>query len=407
MRVLFIIADSVRADRLGCYAGGNLTLTIDALADDGVRFETVRSSAPWTVPSIAAMLTGVWSHRLGLVKWEQPWNIRVPSIFDHCRQAGMQVASFVFDPAHLFVNCPAAGVIGSSQDTDKMLGWLEEQSRKQHAFTLVHYWWTHLPYLEKRQSLRNWNTLCKGMLALLADPDHGAQNKEKLEELYNHSINTFSEKWLPRIFEAARPDVLVLTSDHGESWGERMPAGTFPRDVFDLHGNHLYDEVIRIPWIIYAPEFLESTVVRGQARSIDIMPTLLDLISIPLLPDMVNGASLLSAIATGVISEERLAVFSRNHDFVDRQELPTHPEHIYTEFGCCDGRRKVMTDVEHTKASVYDLENDPAELNSTVLASPDKLLNGLHAEMDEAIVGEHSLADYRLMRERLQALGYL
>jgi len=110
MRVILIVADSLRNDALGCTGSQWETPTVDRLASDGTLFERVISAAPWTVPSIAAMLTGIYSHRLGLAKWEQPWPEHHPTLFDLADQKGMKTASFVFDPTHLFRRVPSARV---------------------------------------------------------------------------------------------------------------------------------------------------------------------------------------------------------------------------------------------------------------------------------------------------------
>lgn len=409
MKVLFVVADSVRADFLGCYNPACRTPTVDGLAAGGVRFETVYSSAPWTLPSLAAMLTGVWSHRLGLMKWEQPWPRSVPTLFDQFRAAKHTVASFVFDPTHLFRNCPEAGVVGSSQETDPMLAWFREH-REHDYFALVHYWWTHLPYLNKKLALGPWNMLGREMIKLLADPDPAARaaNREKLKGLYALAIRTFSEEWLPRLLDAARADLVVLTADHGESWGERMPPGQYPRDVFDLHGNHLGNEVITIPWLISAPALVRPAIVTGPARSVDLMPTLLDLAGIEGPAGAVCGSSLAPSFASGAIANPRPAFFARNRDFIDQPELPTTVEEVYVEFGGTDGRHKLLTDCAGGGTGAYDLAADPGEQAALDLEQvPPGLREALATERARAVVAPHDPGDYRRMRETLQGLGYL
>ncbi len=58
--VLFIVTDTLRADRLGCYGSdAGLTPYLDQLAAEGLRFSDASSHAPWTLPSIASMLTSL------------------------------------------------------------------------------------------------------------------------------------------------------------------------------------------------------------------------------------------------------------------------------------------------------------------------------------------------------------
>lgn len=410
MRVLFILADSLRPDFLGCYGANVATPTVDRLAAGGVRCATTRAAAPWTVPSVAAMLTGTWAHRLGLVKWEQPWPTTAPTLFRQFANAGFAVTSFVFDEAHLFSHCPEACVAGSSQDTEPLLQRLAARGGGD-SFLFVHYWWTHLPYLAKRLSLDGWNRLCRDLLNPLAatDPEARARHRTRLVDLYAYAVHTFSEQWLPRVLDAAAADVVIITADHGESWGERLPSGQAPRDVFDLHGNHLHDEVLKVPWILHAPRLATRRCVNGQARTVDMFPTLLELLGLPLPASPLAGVSLADSAMRGGDLEPSRAFFARNHDFVDREELPTEPAAVYSEFGVCDGAVKVLLDTRGGEPRAFDLQADPGETvpRSVATLGAEGLAAALQAEAAQAIVGPHSPEDYRRLRQRLRSLAYL
>lgn len=65
--VLLIVLDTVRADALSCYgAARNTSPHLARLAREGVRFEHARAAAPWTLASIASMLTGRWPYELSV-----------------------------------------------------------------------------------------------------------------------------------------------------------------------------------------------------------------------------------------------------------------------------------------------------------------------------------------------------
>ena len=62
--VLLIVLDTVRADRLSLYGyGRDTTPNLARLARRGVLFRKARSTASWTLPSHASMMTGRWPHQ--------------------------------------------------------------------------------------------------------------------------------------------------------------------------------------------------------------------------------------------------------------------------------------------------------------------------------------------------------
>lgn len=427
MKVIFVVVDSLRADALGCYGGQVATPTLDQLAASGARFESVISAAPWTVPSIASLLTGVWSHRLGLMKWEQPWPAEVPTLFDATRHCGLETASFVFDPDHLFRACPEAGVVGSSQDTEAMLAWFRAR-RGGDYFAFVHHWWTHVPYLQRKLPLSTWNQLCREILARLSVPDPVARraNREQIKGLYARAVREFSERWLPALLDAAQADVVVLVSDHGESWGERLSIEESLTDVFDLHGNHLHNEVLRIPWILYAPQLVRPVTVSGLARSVDVTPTLVELLNLDPgehffknprgskntsnpAPRALAGHSLVPALTSGSIPDGDLAFSARNHDFVDAETVPTDPGEVYAELGCQDRSAKLMLNFPSGETHAYDLRHDPEEQEPLPAQDPSlrKLDQALHRERAAAAVAPFAPEEFALMKRQLQRLGYL
>ena len=59
MRIVVVVADSLRADVLGHAGGPCATPFLDRMASEGTRFLNVFTSAPWTVPSMGALVTVV------------------------------------------------------------------------------------------------------------------------------------------------------------------------------------------------------------------------------------------------------------------------------------------------------------------------------------------------------------
>ncbi len=81
--------------------------------------------------------------------------------------------------------------------------------------------------------------------------------------------------------------LVVLAGDHGEGLGEKGEEG---------HGVFLYEESMRVPLIFFAGDRLPAKrIIKARVRLIDIMPTILDMLRIPL-PEKIQGQSLLPYI---------------------------------------------------------------------------------------------------------------
>src|ERR1700752_4043262 len=59
--LLVLCVDTLRADQLGAYgASPSLTPNLDRLAGESVVFERAHAAASWTLPSVAAVFTGLF-----------------------------------------------------------------------------------------------------------------------------------------------------------------------------------------------------------------------------------------------------------------------------------------------------------------------------------------------------------
>jgi arylsulfatase A-like enzyme len=93
--ILFIVLDTVRADRLSLEGYRRPTTpNLERLAKNGIRFELARATAPWTLPSHAGFFTGRWPHELD-VQWLTPLRTDAPFLAEYLASRGYATAGFV------------------------------------------------------------------------------------------------------------------------------------------------------------------------------------------------------------------------------------------------------------------------------------------------------------------------
>ncbi|HKS94515.1 MAG TPA: tetratricopeptide repeat protein, partial [Terriglobia bacterium] len=137
--------------------------------------------------------------------------------------------------------------------TDRALAWLNDHA--QHRFFLwAHYYDPHAPY----------------------DPP------EPYHRLYAHDLYSgeiaYMDEQVGRLLDAldqrglASRTLVVAIGDHGESLGEHGEM---------THGIFLYDATTHVPLIMAGPGIPAGKVVTEQVRSIDVMPTVLGFLKLP------------------------------------------------------------------------------------------------------------------------------
>lgn len=116
------------------------------------------------------------------------------------------------------------------------------------------------------------------------------------------------------IEKASRPTIIILTSDHGEHFGEHG---------LMLHGNSLFKENLRVPFFMMGPGVPSKTLLKQPVHLIDIAPTLLSLCGIESeqnyrgqnILDIANRHTILPRQHLAV-DGERLAIMSGNQKLI-------------------------------------------------------------------------------------------
>lgn len=403
--VVVLVADSLRPDFLGCYGrAGDATPAIDGLADGGLRVEHARSGSPWTVPSVASMLTGVAPHKLGLVKWRQAWTQAPADLFSLFKRQGYSVGSFPFDRRHLFTNVPEANVVGLSWDLKGVRDWIVGH-HGQPSLTYVHWWGTHLPYTAGPIKNPRWRKVVDLLVAAI---NHDRRFAQKLRGMYELSIRHLDQQVLPRLVQAIEQGrgwdntIFVLTADHGESWCERYPPDRPVKDVFDFHGRALHEESLRVPLLLCGA--VDGGTVSGPVSHTDLAATLCGLCGIDA-AELPDGLDFLAGVP-----EDRPHYAVADRDFVDARAVPRDPQSVYSQFSCLRGHNKIIRDVATGTDRWFDLDADPGETRDLIAAGqqpPADLLAQMDREWSDAAPIQWDLDEENRIREQLKLLGYM
>jgi arylsulfatase A-like enzyme len=390
MNVVVYVSDALRTDHLGCYGARNLnTKTIDELAAGGARFDQAISAAPWTAPSTASIVTGIYAHRHGYLHWDAPFDPAIETMFRAFSAHGYEVASFVFDTNYLFKNLPEAKVRGTSETLDGAFEWMRA-SREKPFLLYVHSWATHLPYDALRTERQDWTAAKREIIEGIQSDSASAL--EAMRERYRQAVERQSEVLVASFLEELEAlglreqTAVAFLSDHGESWGERFGSKGGVRGVYHMHGATLFDEIVEVPLILSAPG-LGPGVVESQVRSVDLMPTLLELAGLP--ARETDGESLLR------IDGDRPAIIAGTDLGVLTQLAVRMPPW------------KLILEVESGVEEVYNLELDPRELDSRSADAPPELREIVFRELESAERHELTEEEEATVAKRLADLGYL
>jgi choline-sulfatase len=187
--------------------------------------------------------------------------------------------------------------------------------------------------------------------------------------------------------------IVIVVGDHGEGLGEHNE---------DTHGIFLYDSTTHVPLIVKTPVKTPGTAARGkkieaQVRTIDIAPTILDLLSLPL-PQRRDGESLQLYLA-GTETASRVAFGETNYPMSFGWAPLRSIRDAGTKF------------IEAPRPEFYELRSDPQELQSTYEPwnrAVQKLRAALREKFPAQQQGAKSPAAVSAQTtDELKALGYL
>ena len=395
--ILLISWDTVRADRMGLYGGRALTPQLDALAAEGVRFDAALTPIPETSLAHWAVMTGVSPMVHGDVPGTGASRYRGPTLAEIARTQDYATGAFIggitlsahasgldrgfdrFDDHH---DWDATALKRPGMEvSESAISWMEGQDTPFLAF--VHFFDAHTPY--NPPSPWNGRYADGEAPAPLANP--GPEDREDQLGLYDGAIS-FLDSLLPALIEAAGEDcVVVLFSDHGES---------FEHGYLYNHRDSLWDSTLRVPLVIRAPG-LSASVVSEQVGLVDLFPTVLELAGLP--GEAKSQGESLLLLARGGQGGRPIA------------QAVARPFQEEAAFAARTLSFKAIWGPGNS-ALAYDLSTDPAE-QEEIGSIPEILVGEPEAHeslLEAAAVLQHPVFPPRALPpeevERLEALGY-
>jgi len=392
--LVFVSFDALQAAHVSSLGyPKKVTPTIDEMARNGFNFTNNMSVASWTVPASMSWFTGVYPSEHKLINkfaiFNPPHNKLsnlkelspdLVTLAEVLKDNGYATGGFTG-------NAGVSGFFGYGQGFEqyffekgkfgsmgvsipKALDWLKE-NKDRKFFMFLHGYDMHgqsvpVEGFDYRFVAKGYDKKFTG-----SAKEQEALREEGLEKgsvairdedvkfwraIYDEKIQRTDEKFKGFLAELQKmglmeKTIFVLTSDHGTEFAEHKR--------FD-HGFSLYDELIHVPLVIKLPGQKKGVVIKDQVSSLDIMPTVLELLEVKMperAKDQLRGTSLVPALKGKAVAKD---VYSET----DYRQY-TYKRSVVTK----DGWKFIYT-LENKGRELYNLKKDPKEQKNLVELEP-------------------------------------
>ncbi|MGI9076121.1 MAG: sulfatase [Gemmatimonadaceae bacterium] len=385
--VLLLILDTVRAQNLSLYGYAKPTTpNLEKWAAEGIRFDRTFATSSWTLPSHAAMFTGRHAHELSIVKgkrvmWAAPLDDEYPTLAEAFTRAGYATGGFAANPSyitwehrlnrgfihfedfivtiHSFVTGSMIGrIVADNQRVREFLGrrglnrksaaelnvhvmeWLDKLDDRPF-FVMGNYYDAHTPLYVPApfDSIFGDSGLVPGKRPYHVSSYDGAI--AYLDQQVNLLLSELRGRGL------LDKTLVIITSDHGEQWGEHGKI---------FHGNSMYRQLLHVPLVMRFPGRIpKGEVVRTPVSLIDLPATILSMAGLE------NDGRYPGKSLAGQFNGSNTAVYPPILSATSRVPPNSHISLIASGFHYIrmhDGREEI-----------YDLDNDPLD-SLNLVATP-------------------------------------
>lgn len=401
--VLLIVLDTVRAQSLSLYGYSRPTTPrLERFADTGVRFERALSTSPWTLPSHGSMFTGYYPHQL-FAGGQTPQDFRTrldgarPTLAEMLAAHGYRTAGFVanlvygtyehgldrgfayYEDYLLSFSAVHSSSLGymiywiykkmtghkqppgrnTAADVNRaFLKWLERHDSRPF-FVFLNYFDAHDPYIAPEVNL-TFAFKKPGDPYVVVPHDYTPEQMKEFQDAYDSCI-VYLDHQIGLLLDQLKVQgvldntVVIITSDHGEQFGEHG---------LMTHGNSLYRQLLHVPLLISFPSRVPPGRIVGNPVSLSDLPaTVVDLLG--LRGDVRFPGTSLSRYWNGARSQADIATETHlSEELVGNEKLEWWPESWPISKG---GMKSLVARGFHYirngdgREELYDFDNDPLE----------------------------------------------
>lgn len=468
--VVFLI-ETTRADHLSCYGyERNTTPRIDAIAEEGVLFETYYVAAPFSGPSKATLHTGLWPHNNGVRGMPQRILPEAKTMAEFFRSHGYETAGyasgFFMGPEYNyhkgFRTYEALGrpydafrfstaLRGLELELHRFMPWFLPEKERYELVNATHGVPRALDWIDETGDapffclfeLNEPHTIYEPIPpfdTMFAPKNHEytlmedsrANLAPRYEVVYNFPETGYTEEdlaysialydgeiaWIDDAIGRFRDGlekrgllentILVITADHGENFGEH---GTW------FEHTQLYEQSLRVPMVLRFPRELPRGLrVRSPVQEVDVFPTLVELAGYEY-DGPLDGRSMVRKVENDVAD---YPVFAEDNILRDPALLDYENYRVYLPG--VTGKWRMVRDGDYKliyipnpagdEYELYDVALDPMETLNLMKQEPEvfeRLKETLHAWIATDERGDQDVDAGMIegMRDQLRALGYL
>ena len=447
--ILMIIVDSLRADKF-FEKNNSDTPNIDSLIKNGTYFSQAISAADATILSWSSIFTGKFPFKTGIRSSKfNKLNPSIITLFDILQQKNYAFYSYLpqlSDTIGLFPNfknedCFYDFYLGLSNGIGKKLiakiEKIEEIEEKPWLF-LVHSMDLHDPikldkkfdserfgsnyYERKLSEIDFWlgkilkkidlsNTL------VIIMSDHGnyiksiKKNDKTIDVYPNHANDVLISKVAqktPNFLKPTKDRLFFLREKISDLKKSKLDTDELlPHEKRALMSgkadskHYLFDEKIRIPLVLCGPGIEKNLIISRQVRTVDLLPTLCNLLKIPTLDDF-DGISMFADITNKIDS----------YAYIESNPLVLKDSEDVIGIRTADFKYFRDKNNPQNRVHLYDLNDDPFEDKNLATNNPQKcnefeqILKNITKNYENESTNENKL-DSQEIENELKKLGYI